>query len=68
MAKLVGIEVPLHGMVYSKDDSLSYFIKRFDRIGRNKKLPVEDFSQLAGLSRDTKYDFTIEKIIKLIDS
>lgn len=67
MAKVVGIEVPLHGMVYSKDGSLSYFIKRFDRVGRNKKLPVEDFSQLAGLSRDTKYDFTIEKIIRLIE-
>lgn len=54
-------------MVYSKDGSLSYFIKRFDRIARNKKLPVEDFSQLAGRSRDTKYDFTIEKIIHLIE-
>ena len=67
MAKAVGIEVPLHGMIYSKDGSLSYFIKRFDRVGRNKKLPVEDFSQIAGLSRDTKYDFTIEKIIRLIE-
>ncbi len=67
MAKLVGIETPLHGMVYGKDGSLSYFIKRFDRIGRNKKLAVEDFTQLAGLSRDTKYDFTTEKLIKLID-
>jgi len=67
MAKAVGIEVPFHGMIYSRDGSLSYFIKRFDRVGRNKKLPVEDFSQLAGLSRDTKYDFTIEKIIRLIE-
>ncbi|MEM1119109.1 MAG: HipA domain-containing protein [Bacteroidota bacterium] len=67
MAKVVGIEVPLHGMVYSKDGSLSYFIKRFDRVGRKQKLPVEDFAQLAGLSRETKYDFTLEKIIRLID-
>jgi len=67
MAKAVGIEVPFHGMIYSRDGSLSYFIKRFDRVGRNRKLPVEDFSQLAGLSRDTKYDFTIEKIIRLIE-
>lgn len=67
MAKLVGIEVPLHGMVYSKDGSLNYFIKRFDRIGRDKKLAVEDFAQLAGKSRDTKYDFTTEKLIKIID-
>lgn len=67
MAKAVGMEVPLHGMVYSKDGSLSYFIKRFDRVGRNKKLPLEDFSQLAGKSRDTKYDFSIEQVIHLID-
>ena len=67
MARLIDIEVPLHGMVYSKDGSLSYFIKRFDRIGRNKKLALEDFAQLAGKSRDTKYDFTTEKLIKLID-
>ena len=67
MAKAAGIEVPLHGMVYSKDGSLSYFIRRFDRVGRNQKLPMEDFSQLAGKSRDTKYDFSIEQIIHLID-
>lgn len=67
MAKATGIEVPFHGMVYSKDGSLSYFIKRFDRVGRNQKLPVEDFSQLAGRSRETKYDFSIEQIIHLID-
>ncbi len=67
MAKVVGIEVPLHGMLYSKDGSLSYFIKRFDRIGRNRKLPVEDFAQLSGKNRDAKYDFSIEKMIGLID-
>ena len=67
MAKLVGIEVPFHGLIYCKDGSFSYCIKRFDRIGHHKKLAVEDFSQLAGLSRDTKYDFTIEKMIHLID-
>ncbi|MEM6319127.1 MAG: HipA domain-containing protein [Bacteroidota bacterium] len=67
MAKAIGIEVPLHGMVYSKDGSLSYFIKRFDRVRRNQKLPVEDLAQLAELDRDTKYNFTIEKIIQLID-
>lgn len=67
MASLIGIEVPLHGMIYSKDGSLSYFIKRFDRIGRNKKQAVEDFAQLAGKTRDTKYDYTTEKMIKLIN-
>ena len=42
MAKSFGIEVPLTGLVYSKDGSLSYFVKRFDRYGKNKKYHVED--------------------------
>ena len=31
MAQVYGIEVPIHGMLYAKDQSRSYFIKRFDR-------------------------------------
>lgn len=61
------IEVPFHGLVYSSDGSFTYFIKRFDRLPRNQKLAVEDFSQLAGLTRETKYDFSMEKIIPLIE-
>jgi serine/threonine-protein kinase HipA len=68
MAEACGIEVPLHGLVYSKDGSLSYFIQRFDRSGHSGKLAMEDFAQLAGLSRDTKYDYSIEKLIQLIDT
>jgi len=67
MASTIGIEVPLHGMVYSKDHSLTYFIKRFDRKGQKDKIPVEDFAQLAGMSRDTKYNYSMEKLVKLID-
>jgi serine/threonine-protein kinase HipA len=61
------LEVPIHGLIWSKDNTLTYFIKRFDRKGQNDKVPVEDFAQLAGLSRDTKYDYSMEKIVKLID-
>ncbi|MFM9946553.1 MAG: HipA domain-containing protein [Saprospiraceae bacterium] len=67
LAAIIGIEVPLHGLLYCKDGSFSYFIRRFDRIGRREKYAVEDFSQLAGMTRETKYDFTIEQMIKLID-
>lgn len=67
LATSIGIEVPLHGLIYSKDGSLTYFIKRFDRKGQKDKLAVEDFAQLAGLSRDTKYNFSMEKLVKLID-
>lgn len=67
MAKIFGLEVPLHGMLYAKDGSLSYFIKRFDRYGKGKKLATEDFAQLTGKSRETKYRFTMEKLIPVLD-
>jgi serine/threonine-protein kinase HipA len=67
MAESIGINVPLHGLVYSKDQTLTYFIKRFDRKGQKDKVPVEDFAQLAGMSRDTKYNYSMEKLVKLID-
>jgi serine/threonine-protein kinase HipA len=67
LAAIIGIEVPLHGLIYSKDGSLTYFIKRFDRKGQKDKIGVEDFAQLAGMSRDTKYNYTMEKLVKLID-
>jgi len=66
LANLIGIDVPLHGLVYSKDDTMTYFIRRFDRVGRNKKIAVEDFAQLAGKDRDTKYESSMEQIISLI--
>ena len=67
LAKLIGIDVPLHGLLYSKDDSMTYFIRRFDRVGRNRKIPVEDFAQLSGKNRETKYDSSMEQIISLIE-
>ncbi len=67
MAEEIGLEIPLHGLIWSKDKSLTYFIKRFDRKGQADKIPVEDFAQLAGLSRDTKYEYSMEKVIGIID-
>lgn len=67
LAKLVGIEVPLTGLVYSKDKSFTYFIKRFDRVGKKKKVHVEDFAQLSNKSRDTKYDSSMEKVADIIE-
>lgn len=67
LAETIGIEVPVHGMVYCKDGTLCYFIKRFDRKGQKEKLAVEDFAQLAGKSRETKYNFSMEKLVRLID-
>lgn len=67
LAKCIGIEIPLHGMVYSKDHTLTYFIKRFDREGQKDKIHIEDFAQLAGMSRETKYNYSMERLVKLID-
>lgn len=67
MAKALGIEVPLHGLVYSKDHSFTYFIKRFDRGPRKQKIAMEDFAQLAGLDRETKYSYSMEKLAQIIE-
>ena len=67
LARLAGIEVPVCGLVRCADGSWSYFVRRFDRIGRKGKVAVEDFAQLAGLSRDTKYDFSMERLVGLLD-
>jgi serine/threonine-protein kinase HipA len=66
LAETIGIDVPVHGLVYSKDDSMTYFIRRFDRIGRKGKVAVEDFSQLSQQSRDTKYDSSMEKVAAVL--
>jgi len=66
MAAAVGIEVPVHGLLRSVDNSFTYFIRRFDREGRDR-LPLEDFAQLSGESRDTKYDSSMEKVAAGID-
>lgn len=68
LANTIGLEVPVHGLVYSKDNSLTYFIKRFDRIGHHKKLAVEDFTQLLGEDRHTKYKGSMEKVIGVIET
>jgi serine/threonine-protein kinase HipA len=67
MAAECGIDVPFHGLMYAVDDSMLYFIRRFDRVGRTGKKHVEDFAQAAGMSRDTKYDYSMEKVARLIE-
>lgn len=67
LASTLGIETPLHGLLFSKDGSLTYFIKRFDRFSHTQKLPVEDFAQLLGYTRDTKYNASMEQVVAVID-
>ena len=62
-----GIVVPAHGLVEATDGSMVYFTRRFDRVGQGERLPLEDGAQLLGLTRDTKYDSSMEQVVGMID-
>ena len=68
MAQAAGMEVPVHGLIYCVDGTLSYVVRRFDRTGRGSKLAVEDFAQLMGYDRGTKYNFSMEKLVDVLES
>jgi len=68
LAALAGIDVPLHGLLHGQDGAMTYFIKRFDRSGRKGKIHVEDFAQLAGRNRETKYRSSMEQLTSLVES
>jgi serine/threonine-protein kinase HipA len=68
LADIVGIEVPPHGLLYGLDGAMTYFVKRFDRMGRKDKLHVEDFAQISGHTRDTKYRSSMEQVAGLIET
>lgn len=67
MAAKAGIETPFHGLIYGIDGALTYFIRRFDRKGRKERIHVEDFAQLSGKTRETKYRSSMEQVVKAID-
>jgi serine/threonine-protein kinase HipA len=68
MAAAAGIEVPTHGLVPATDQSWVYFVRRFDRVGRTQKQHLEDFAQLSGATRDTKYESSLERVAALIET
>jgi len=65
LAAAAGIKVPVHGLVYAKDGTRTYFIKRFDR-QKSKKMYLEDFGQLLGLAREVKYNTSMENFAKVV--
>lgn len=67
LAALFGVDVPMHGLMYNKDGTKSYFIKRFDRLPKGHKVAVEDFAQLLNHSRDTKYSSSMEKVAYCVE-
>jgi serine/threonine-protein kinase HipA len=66
LAANLDIEVPVSGLLLNSDQTRSYFVRRFDRVGWGKQ-PLEDFAQLSGATRDTKYDSSTERLIEIID-
>ena len=68
MAAAAGVAVPTHGLLYTRDGEPCYFVERFDRVGRGEKLAVEDFAQLLGLSRDTKYASSMERVAGVVEA
>ena len=67
IAAEAGIEVPAHGLLRANDASWVYFVKRYDRVGRTGKVHVEDFAQLSGATRETKYDSSLEQVVRLLE-
>lgn len=66
LAATANIDVPVHGLLLTKSAELCYFVKRFDRTGKNRKLAQEDFAQLSGATRDTKYDSSLERVAQIV--
>ena len=66
LAAQAGLEVPLHGLLYGQDGALTYFVRRFDRVGRTAKVHVEDFAQLSGHTRATKYGASMEQVAGVV--
>lgn len=66
LAGMIGIDVPLSGLIYAKDNTMTYFIRRFDRGVKGLKYSLEDFAQLTGANRNTKYASSMEKVVSII--
>ena len=67
MAAVAGLKVPVHGLIFCVDGTLSYVIRRFDRPRRGEKLALEDFAQLTGQNRKTKYNSSMERLVPVLD-
>ena len=66
IARLAGIETPPFGLVWLKDGSPAYVIKRFDRLADGGKLHVEDFCQLCELPLRDKYQGSGEQCVRTL--
>ncbi len=67
MAASAGIKVPANGLIQATDGSWIFVIRRFDREGRDRRLHVEDFAQLSGATRETKYESSLEQVAAIVE-
>jgi len=65
LASIFGIEVCEHTLLRTKNGSLAYLARRFDR-KKGKKIHMEDFCQLSEFLTEQKYKGSYEKVGKLI--
>jgi len=66
LASLVGIDIPPCGLVWLKDGSPAFLIKRFDRLDDGRKLPAEDFCQLSESPLRDKYRGSAEQCARIL--
>ena len=62
LANCIGIETPVHGLLHCRDGHFAYIVKRFDRGNYPYEIPLEDFAQLQGKTREEKYDSSMESL------
>lgn len=68
LAEIAHIETVPHCLIRFADGELNYITRRIDRTDDGKKLPMEDFCQIAGLMTEQKYQGSYEYIASLIGS
>ena len=66
LARMVGLATPEHGLMRLRDNSLALLIVRFDRTAAGRRIPMEDFCQLAGLQPGDKYKGSAELCARLL--
>jgi serine/threonine-protein kinase HipA len=67
-ARLLGLDVPHCGLVWSSDRSPVFWIERFDRqgAGNQTRLRVEDFCQLLEIPASGKYHGNLETLVRVL--
>jgi serine/threonine-protein kinase HipA len=67
IARSIGLRTASTGLVRLSDDSLAFLSRRFDR-QEGRRLPMEDFCQLAEKLPRDKYQSSYESCVKLLRS